>query len=410
MNSSQSDQAPAERKRVVFVDDEPNVLDSLRDAMRPQRHRWEMRFFGSGQEALDSLAADSCDVIVSDLLMPGMDGATLLGNVRELVPSAARVVLSGHAELRVIAKAAGVAHQLLAKPCETANLIRVIERCYEINDAIARVELSRSALGATTLPAAPEVHMQLSDALRSERAGLREIASIVEQDVGTSAKVMQLANSAYFGFGRAVTGVADAVGLLGLETLQALVLQAGAFNSFTIDPPIPNFDLERLHRHCYRVGHLARALLAAEPGKDAFTAGLLHDVGLLVLATQERELLTEIIALAREQQRPIFDVERECCEITHAEIGAHLLALWGVPFPVTGAVLTHHEPPTGTGIHDEATATYVANILVEEIESGEGSAALPPSKLDPAHLDASGLAEKLPVWRELAAAELERLG
>lgn len=400
-----------ETKRILFVDDEQYVLEGIRDALRPYRNRWTMQFVSSGEDALGALTDDNhYDVIVSDLMMPVMDGATLLNHARTVAPDAARIILSGHAELRIIAQAAGVAHQLLAKPCETRRLVNVIERCCQINDTIARVKLNGSALGATMLPSTPRLYLQLSDALSSEDADLEEISSIVEQDVGISAKILQLANSEYFGRRDPVTSIAEAVLHLGLETLQALVLQADAFQQFSISPPIVNFDLDRLERHCYRVGHLARSLLAAgDPSRDAFTGGLLHDIGLLVLASQKRDELTRILDASREQRRPTFEVERELCNVTHAEIGAYLLTLWGVPFPSAGAVLTHQDPPPRDAPLDEITATYIANILVEEIEARDGTYALPPSKLDPDHLEACGFADRLPRWRELAADEIDQL-
>ncbi|HEX3803162.1 MAG TPA: HDOD domain-containing protein [Solirubrobacteraceae bacterium] len=400
----------AEPKRILFVDDEPYLLDGIRDALRPYRNKWTMEFVSSGEEALGALASYRYDVIVSDLMMPVMDGATLLNHARTAAPEAARIVLSGHAELRIIAQAAGVAHQLLAKPCETRRLVNVIERCCQINEMIARVQLNGSALSATMLPSTPRLYRELSDALASEDASLDEIGLIVEQDVGISAKILQLANSEYFGRRDPVTRIADAVLHLGLETLQALVLQADAFQQFVIVPPIVGFELDRLELHCYRVGHLARALLAAgDPRRDAFTAGLLHDIGLLVLASQRRDELTHILDTSREQRRPAFEVEGELCDVTHAEIGAYLLTLWGVPLPVAGAVLTHQEPPPRDTDLDEVTATYIANILVEEIEAQDGTYALPPSKLDPDHLEACGLADRLPRWRELAATAIDQL-
>ncbi len=399
-----------ETKRILFVDDEQFVLDGIRDALRPYRQKWTMRFVSSGEEALGALTGEHYDVIVSDLMMPVMDGATLLNHARTVSPDAARIILSGHAELRVIAQAAGVAHQLLAKPCETHRLVNVIERCCQINDTIARVHLNGSALSATVLPSTPRLYLELCDALSSEDTSLEEIGSIVEQDIGISAKILQLANSEYFGQRGPVTSIADAVLHLGLETLQALVLQAGAFQQFVIAPPIVGFDLDGLERHCYRVGHLARALLAAgDPCRDAFTAGLLHDIGLLVLASQKRDELTNILDTSREQGRTTFEVERELCDVTHAEIGAYLLTLWGVPFPIAGAVLTHHDPPPRDTPLDEVTATYIANVLVEEIEAKEGTCGLPPSKLDPEHLEACGFADRLPRWRELAANDIEQL-
>jgi HD-like signal output (HDOD) protein len=402
--------AQSETKQILFVDDEQFLLDGIKDALRPYRNKWTMHFCSNGEDALGALTGDHYDVIVSDLMMPSMDGATLLNHARTVAPNAARIILSGHAELRVIAQAAGVAHQLLAKPCETHRLVSVIERCCQINETIARVQLNGSAVSATMLPSTPRLYLELFDALSSDDASLEEIGLIVEKDVGVAAKILQLANSEYFGPQVPVVRIADAVLHLGLETLQALVLQADAFQQFAIYPPIVGFDLDRVQRHCYRVGHVARALLAAgDPSRDAFTAGLLHDVGLLVLASQKRDELAQILDTAREQRRPVFEVEQELCDVTHAEIGAYLLTLWGVPFPIAGAVLTHHDPPPCDARLDEVTATYIANILVEEIEAKDGVCALPPSKLDPDHLEACGFADRLPRWRALAADEIDRL-
>ena len=115
-------------RRVLFVDDETQVLDSLRDALRPRRHEWEMSFAASGDDALDRLEREVYDVIVSDMRMHGMDGATLLGLVERSQPGAVRIVLSGSAERDVVARAAAVAHRFLAKPCDVDELARLVER------------------------------------------------------------------------------------------------------------------------------------------------------------------------------------------------------------------------------------------------------------------------------------------
>ena len=137
-------------------------------------------------------------------------------------------------------------------------------------------------------------------------------------------------------------------------------------------------------------------------GRDAFTAGLLHDVGLLILACQEPHVLARILEVAHDEQRPLYDVEREMCEVTHDALGAHLLSLWGLPFSATAGVAAHHEPPRPGSEFDEVAATYLANVLVEEAEAAAEPGPLPPSELDAAYaasLDPLTLAH----WRELAA-------
>jgi putative nucleotidyltransferase with HDIG domain len=396
-----------ELRRVLFVDDEGHVLEALRDALRSYREQWAMSFVGSGREALELLSAERHDVVVSDLLMPELDGATLLERVRDRHPTAVRIVLSGHADLAMVARAAGVAHRLIAKPCDTGDLARVIEGSCALQHMTARLQLRGCVAGAAALPSLPRLFTELTEVLASRGASARDAARVIQSDMAMAAKVLQLANSAYFGRRQPVSQLAEAVAYLGLEPVRALVLHAEGFRQLRVDPPIPGFDLEELQRHCTRVARVARTLLSDPRSRaDAFAAGLLHDVGLLILAAQDREELARMLALAREQSRPLYEVEHERHSVTHGEIGAHLLALWGLPQTITEAVARHHGPPSGppsgAGQINATVATYVANILVEELEADWLSGALPASRLDADYLREAGLSDRLPEWRELA--------
>jgi putative nucleotidyltransferase with HDIG domain len=224
-----------------------------------------------------------------------------------------------------------------------------------------------------------------------------------------AAKVLQLANSAYFGRRNPVTGVRDAVAYLGLEALRALALSAETFRKFPVNPTIPGFDLDEFERHSSRVAQLARHMCADTGERDeAFAAGLLHDVGLLVIASQERDELASAIATAREEGRSIHEVEHDRHGVTHAEVGAHLLALWGLPHSVTEAVARHHDTPPVGAPFDTVVATYLANALIGEYESSAGREGLPATPLDTASLEASGLTERLPDWRAFAARQFEQ--
>lgn len=405
-------------KQVLFVDDDQYLLEGLRDALRPYRHRWRMSFVTTGEAALQALDTDCYDVIVCDLRMPGMDGATVLELARERSPSTVRVVLSGqadiklvsraaalsaHADVKLVSRAAAAAHRLVAKPCGTDELTHVIDRSCALHEIATRVELDSRAIGAATLPSVPRAYAQLSELLRRGTASAADIATVINQDIAMAAKVLQLANSAYFGRRQPTTRIVDAVAYLGTDTLRALLLHAEAFHVFCLDTPIPGFDLDRLQRHCTRVAHLAGSILADTGGRgDAFTAGLLHDIGLLVLAAQAPQDLGRILTQAREQSRSIADVERENQVATHAEIGAYLLALWGLPHTITEAVAGHDDPGWLRTTFDAVAAVNIANTLIETLEAKDQARPAPSTEPTRDYLKRLNLASRLDHWQTLA--------
>lgn len=396
-----TDSASIERKHILFVDDDEYLLDGLRDALRPQRKRWDMTFVPGAAEAIAVIERQPQNVVVSDLRMPGVDGAALLARVREIDPSAVRIVLSGQADLEMLARAAAVAHRLLAKPCEVVDLVEMLDRSCALQELITRAESKRQNRGSSALPSVPRLYGRLTEALASGEANAADAAAIVEEDMAVAAKVLQLANSAYFGRRAPVSKLRDAIAYLGMDALRALALSAAVFQEFTIDPPIAGFDLEALQLHCSRVAHVASAI-ATEQGspEDVFAAGLLHDVGLLVLANEDRDALATLLARAQAENRAIHEVEHELDLYGHAEIGAHLLALWGLPQSVTSAIANHHQPPPSGAPFDAIAATYLAAALVEEVESGPDPGA---RAVNPSYAARPEIAPHLPRWRKLAA-------
>jgi CheY-like chemotaxis protein len=121
-------ETPRSMRHILFVDDDPNVLDGLRDALRPRRHEWRMTFVTSGEAAVSLLEHTPVDIIFCDLRMPGMDGATLLTKVAQMQPGAVRIVLSGQADSATIGQVTAVAHQVLVKPSPIEEVMLVIER------------------------------------------------------------------------------------------------------------------------------------------------------------------------------------------------------------------------------------------------------------------------------------------
>src|SRR4051812_10636605 len=182
------------KRRILFVDDEPHVLNGLRNLFRKERHVWEMSFALDGKAALEELAKGPIDVIVSDMRMPGMDGAELLSRVKSLYPQTTRIVLSGHAEREAISRVVSVAHQCLSKPCDAATVRAVIERTCEFQRFLHDESL-RNAVGSLgRLPSLPSSYLELTEAMQNPHADIAEVVRIIENDPAMAVKVLQVVN------------------------------------------------------------------------------------------------------------------------------------------------------------------------------------------------------------------------
>lgn len=385
------------KPRILFVDDEIEVLEGLRDLLRRDRGRWELAFAPGAEPALAELDAKPFDVVVSDMRMPGLDGAALLGLVRERRPDAIRVVLSGHSQVDAALRAAPVAHVFLAKPCDPELLRETIERTCGLRLAIADEELRRPAIAAGALPAAESTHRRLAAAFGSGTPGVGELAAIARSDPALAAKLLQLANSSFFGLGRQVTSVGEAVSYLGAATLRSLA-EAGALLD---DPGTRNGSAgkaEEVREHALLTARISARLVASDEAREtAYTAGLLHDVGGLLVPP--RRATGGGDARAQEQEREQRDAER-------AELGAFLLALWGLPARLVDAVAGRPAPgPSPPERLDVPVALRLADALASEIGgAGDGPGAVDATRLG---LDAAQL-ERVRATARAAAGEEPR--
>jgi HD-like signal output (HDOD) protein len=380
--------------RVLFVDDEPNVLAGLRRMLHAEREQWETCFVPGASEALGSFAERPFDVVVSDMRMPGMDGADLLMKVRELRPATVRIVLSGQTDRASAMKAASVAHQYLSKPTDAETLKSAVGRARELERRLGQPRL-RSALGGLErLPSPSATVRSLNAALVDPASDVDTIVRIVEPDLGISAKLLQLVNSAFFALPREVTSVREAVAYLGLDNVRALATSADLVQALGNGPA---FDIlaRRLQAHCASVVQLARHILP-RPRRpaDLFLGALLHDLGLLAAAALVPDAWGELSALGTGLWT--LDKERGLLGATHADIGAYLLCLWGMPYGAVDIVARHHDPgPVAGGSLAEVHAVFLAEGLLAEVDDLPGH----PCGLDERDAGELGVVEMLDDWR-----------
>lgn len=387
--SSGSDIRRGNMKRVLLVDDEMPMLDALRARLQRFADRWEMHFVESGERAIEELEQGVFDVVVTDMRMPRMDGAELLRIVSERWPDVIRIVLSGHPESEQTLRLVPYAHQYLSKPCEPQQLETIIDRCLRLHQLLRQQNLRAIVGRIKKLPATPRVYTQLCAALATDTVTTGDVARIVAADAVVAAKVLHLVNSAFFRLARRITNIEQAVSYLGFVAIRNLTLSVEVFSSWPDGGAATRLNVERLHSHVHLVAGAARALAA--PGvtaDDALLAGLLHDIGYWILAQECAPDLDRSIEIAARERIPLHAAERQVIGASHAEIGAYLLGIWGLPYPVIDAVAHHHTPySVKPSEYDLLAALATAQSLVPADDSAAFGAQLPPDpKVDAQYL------------------------
>jgi len=401
------------QRRILFVDDDPNILSGIRRSLRSMRDEFELHFAESGREALEMMAGTAFDVVVSDMRMPGIDGAELLQKVQELYPCTIRIMLTGQADQNSILRTVGVVHQFLEKPSTPDILKSVLIRASALYGLLADDKMKGVVSQIESLPSLPDLYARLQRAMVTPDVSVDQVAAIIEQDMAMSAKVLQLVNSAFFGLFQRVESPARAVALLGLETIKGLVLGVQVFSGMKSRSKL--FSLNKLMHHSMAVGACAKKIAAAETNDKAlidhsFIGGILHDVGKLVLASRMPAQFDQAISLAREQHCSLREAELQIFHTGHDSVGAYLIGLWGLPGPVVEAIGFHHcldGYPADS--FSPAMAVHVANTLYyshaaqgteKETEKKIIGA---PTGLDDNYLKKIGMSDKVEGWREMCA-------
>jgi HD-like signal output (HDOD) protein/ActR/RegA family two-component response regulator len=336
-------------KNILFVDDERDLLDSLKARLYKHRLDWDMKFVLSGDAAISALEEQSFDLVVSDVRMPGMDGGQLLTVVKQRWPMAMRIIVSGYSDPVQAVRLTSLAHQYVAKPCDGRELENIIERCFYLQDLLAQESLRKVVGRIGKLPTMPKTYGRLQAALAQPSVTAAEIGDIVNADAGIASKVLQITNSAFFRLRKPMVRIKDAVTYLGFATVRNLVLSAEIFSQWRAPEGLSDLDPERLQNHAQCAAAACKALTGGRASPDdAWLAGLLHDIGYWVLIQECPKELGKAMQLARAEGLSLVESERQVTGASHAEIGAYLLGLWGLPYTIIEAVALHHTPTVVT--------------------------------------------------------------
>ena len=388
--------------RLLLVDDEPLVLQGLQRTLRTMSKEWHMEFACGGKEALARLAAAPYDVIITDARMPEIDGTKLLREVQKLYPETIRIVLSGQSSRRALFEFIGLCHQYLSKPCDAADLKAKVTNAVQLRELLTNPAVKSAVSGLCCVPSLPALYQEITKELENPEPSLARVAEIISKDAGMTAKILQLTNSALLGIRFPVSDPLQAVSLLGLELIRALVITIHIFAPFE-KVELAELDIGQLWKHLLATAKLSRAIAQAERAPkqildDSFTAGLLHCLGKLALASTMPDVYREILRQAK-AGKPLTHAERERLRCSHAEIGAYLAGIWGLPNPIVEAIAWHHTPQaSGGNSFSPLIAVYAADRL---IDGGPFTHFPDGEKLNHEFLQSLGLRDREPVWRPL---------
>jgi putative nucleotidyltransferase with HDIG domain len=387
------------KRKILFVDDEPSVLNSFKRMLYSMIKEWDMFFAKSGKEALDILEKEGeFDIVISDVSMPEMNGVELLTEVMSSHPKAIRIILSGHMEEELGLEATKVANQCLWKPCDAQTLKAAITRVYSFRNRLTDPELQKLISQLESLPSLPKLYTELEEEIKSDEPSNKKISGIISKDIGMASKILQLVNSAFFGISRNIFNPSEATDILGIEIISSLFLETKLFKIYK-ESDLEKFSLQQIYNHSLITGFYAKEIAKLETQNKeiidgCFLSGLLHDIGKLIYITNLPQKYSEVLnLLSNNDSMNYCEAEKQVFGATHSEIGASLLGTWGLPDSVVEAVAFYHFPSQYSGKDfGPLAALHAANFFANKDNKSTG--------LDNDYLERCGFSGRISVWEK----------
>jgi HD-like signal output (HDOD) protein/ActR/RegA family two-component response regulator len=392
------------KKRILFVGEDQALCQEFQAHCPGPESVWTVQHVQTEEEALALCQQQTIAVVVADVNLNGKSGTDLLDAFMRRQPKALRLIISDLADVASTMKCIGHAHHHVLKPCSAQTLLQALDQAFAQEAWLPSEPVQGFIAQMRQVPSPIKAYQQIVQEMKSPTCSLEKIGNLVAKDPAVAAKVLQLANSTVFGRELKVVNPAEAIGYIGLETTKAVVLLAHTFSSFD-NLKLARFSIEDLWRHSVAVGRMAQRVVVLEKaGEDlaeqAFAAGLLHDIGKLLFAANHSGLFGKVLRLAREQQCNLWEAESQILPgVGHAELGATVLGIWGLPKSITEAVALHHCPwRQRHHTFSPVTAVHVANIL--DHENHLDPAIIMPSQINTSYLKDMGLAGREEDWRQ----------
>jgi putative nucleotidyltransferase with HDIG domain len=394
---------------ILFVDSERFAHKALQRGFRDMRDKWRIQFAADPDDGLALMACEAVDIVITEMVFAGGSGRAFLETVRDRYPQTIRIILSGYVDRNTILESVNLAHQFLSKPCDDTDLKATIARALFIKDLLADEALKRVIAHTDALPSLPAIYLKLMETLKSEDASIQTVGELLAADLGLVTKLLKLVNSSYFGFSQKIVNPVKAVGLLGLDMIQAFVLAAGIFDHFK-GLKVHGICLEQMWTHAMTTAGIAKIIaqssdLDRQAVDSAFMAGMLHDIGKLLMAVHLTESFKAVIRHMKRHQCDMVSAEMLLLGTTHAAVGAYLLGLWGLPEVIMDAVAYHHNPALKA---DQGFGAVAIAHIADAFANASGvlrHTDRPVNGLDDGYLEQIKIRGRIPAWRIRCAQE-----
>jgi len=391
---------PVMKKRILVVDSDTAELQQLRNFLAVLPQGWDAVFFETAAAALGDLAVTPSDVIITDFRLSDKTGLELLNEAAKLCPKIGTIVLANLESTDSALKCVGTAHHFVAKPCKESRIRAALDCAFDANAWLPDINVRKLARDMKVLPSPPGLYFRIVKEMQNIDHAMENVGWLIARDPACTARLLQLANSSSFGLTLKVTNPIEAVMYVGLKMTQSIVLLVNSL-SFAEKKPELKASVERVWKHSVQTSGFAKVIarserLSSSVAEEAYTAGLLHDIGQLVLAANYPDNFSAALKLAAEKKMILAEAETQVFGTSHAELGAYLLATWGLPWSIVEAVALHHNPgPAACQKFSSLTVLHVANAMAHE------TAHDPVSALNMDYIKNIGMEDHLPAWRDL---------
>jgi len=390
--------------RILLIDKKTETFDDFREKLSSVGDQWELDTCTNLRNVLKSIRENPPEIVICAHRPSVIDGAKKLKSVAKNFPHIERFILAREKNRDAFASEIGNTFHFLPCPCPATTLQLELQRVITLNDWLGRDKIKDIVSSVSDFPSLPPVYMKVVNAVNSPDASVENIAEIIMGDIAVTAKILQTVNSSFYGLEEKVSDISEAISILGMESVKNIVLAIQAFGR--IKDPAQQALVDKLWRHSMSVAIAAKRIAKHETqcdkkAEEAYTAGLFHDIGKLVLIKSSPKKYNEAQELARESEIGQWEAENEIIGCNHAEVGAYLLGRWGLPVNVIEAAALHHKP--SESYNSEFTilsAVHAANAIVWDRNKDENP--LPDSAPDDEYLAEIGCVGSWEDWKDVA--------
>lgn len=241
------------------------------------------------------------------------------------------------------------------------------------------VAFQKKLLSTTSIPTLPTIALAVADMIKNPAVSVNDVSRMIEEDQSLTATILRIVNSAFYGFPKQIKSINHAIVILGFNKVRSVVLSATIVRNIRSDAP--PFDVSALWEHsmaCAVASEVAARVCRTQAVDDAFVAGLLHDIGKVILTNFFPDEFRAVLAELREKRCLIKEAEMSIIGVHHGLYGKWLAEHWGFPEPLMEAVQYHHAPGACKKNRELASVVHLGDILARGLGVGSGGDASMP--------------------------------